>query len=222
MANPAPNPLPLAGVPVLDGQNNLTLPWRRALQQVGQNATGGITQLTGDVTAGPGGGSQIARLSPTGVVPGPYTNASISVSADGRLTHAENGSGAQTSDLDPLSLAAISLLDGAFTVDAAYVLAKPRTFTYTGDATGGPTSFNGSANVSTALTLANTAVTPGTYGDATHVAQFTVDAKGRLTFAQDVAISGGGGSSWIPMVDGAEPPAFISDGAGHLVLVAYP
>lgn len=40
--------------------------------------------------------------------------------------------------------------------------------------------------------LADTAVTPGTYGDATHVGQFAVDAKGRITAAADVAISGGG------------------------------
>lgn len=29
-------------------------------------------------------------------------------------------------------------------------------------------------------------------------------------------------STWIPLVDGAEPPGFITDGAGHLILVAYP
>lgn len=33
----------------------------------------------------------------------------------------------------------------------------------------------------------------GTYGDSTHVAQITVDAKGRITAASDVAVSGGGG-----------------------------
>ncbi|MFN8210522.1 MAG: hypothetical protein U0T33_06100 [Bacteroidales bacterium] len=40
------------------------------------------------------------------------------------------------------------------------------------------------------LTLANTLVTPATYGNATHVGQFTVDSKGRLTFAGDVLITG--------------------------------
>lgn len=29
-------------------------------------------------------------------------------------------------------------------------------------------------------------------------------------------------SQWIPLVDGSEPPVLVSDGAGHLVLVAYP
>jgi hypothetical protein len=35
-------------------------------------------------------------------------------------------------------------------------------------------------------------------------------------------IAGSGGGSWIPLVDGAEPPSLVSDGAGHLILVAYP
>jgi hypothetical protein len=38
--------------------------------------------------------------------------------------------------------------------------------------------------------LVATTVVPGTYGDATHVGQFTVDGKGRLTFAQNVVITG--------------------------------
>lgn len=45
---------------------------------------------------------------------------------------------------------------------------------------------------SAVATLANTAVTPSTYGDATHVGQFTVDHKGRLTAASNVAITGSG------------------------------
>jgi hypothetical protein len=38
--------------------------------------------------------------------------------------------------------------------------------------------------------LALTSVVPGQYGDVTHVGQFTVDAKGRLTQAANVTISG--------------------------------
>lgn len=41
------------------------------------------------------------------------------------------------------------------------------------------------------VALISTAVTPGTYGDSTHVARFTVDDNGRLTDAQNVAVSGG-------------------------------
>ncbi len=39
-------------------------------------------------------------------------------------------------------------------------------------------------------TLVTTAVSPASYGDATHVATFTVDSKGRLTAAASVAITG--------------------------------
>lgn len=43
------------------------------------------------------------------------------------------------------------------------------------------------------LTLANTAVTPASYGDATHIPTFTVDSKGRLTAASSVTFSA---SAW--------------------------
>lgn len=39
------------------------------------------------------------------------------------------------------------------------------------------------------VSLANTAVVPGTYGNATNVAQFTVDQQGRLTAASNVLIT---------------------------------
>jgi hypothetical protein len=53
------------------------------------------------------------------------------------------------------------------------------------------TGLDGGGNLAANVTidLANTAVTPDTYGDATNVAQFTVDAQGRLTAAANVAIS---------------------------------
>lgn len=56
----------------------------------------------------------------------------------------------------------------------------------TGDVTAGP----GSGSV--AATLATSGVVAATYGDATHVAQVTVDAKGRVTGAANVAITTGG------------------------------
>lgn len=59
-----------------------------------------------------------------------------------------------------------------------------QTISITGDVTA-----PGSAGVLTA-TLP-TVGTPGTYGDATHVPQFTTDAKGRVTAVTAVLISGG-------------------------------
>jgi hypothetical protein len=48
--------------------------------------------------------------------------------------------------------------------------------------TGGPITVNGT------ISLANTAVTAGVYGNATTVSQVTVDAQGRVTNAVSVAI----------------------------------
>jgi hypothetical protein len=48
------------------------------------------------------------------------------------------------------------------------------------------------ANGTWLLLGAATGVTAGTYGDATHVGQFTVDSVGRITFAQDIALAAGG------------------------------
>lgn len=61
---------------------------------------------------------------------------------------------------------------------------------------GAATQIRGSQIMSGTVTstqLSTTGVTGATYGNASNVGQFTVDAAGRITFAQNVAISGGGG-----------------------------
>lgn len=68
-----------------------------------------------------------------------------------------------------------------------------RTLSYTGDATGSM-SVNGSANVSTALTLANSGVTAGSYGSGTAIPVLTIDAKGRVTAASTSAVTIGDGA----------------------------
>ena len=79
---------------------------------------------------------------------------------------------------------------GALTglASSATQLATGRTIAITGDLTYTSGSFNGTGNVTGTGTLANTAVTPGTYGSSTEVATFTVDSKGRLTAAGTASV----------------------------------
>lgn len=57
-------------------------------------------------------------------------------------------------------------------------------------------ALDGGGNLSSDITIdhGNSSVTPGTYGDSTHVPQLTVDAQGHITNVSPVAISGGGGA----------------------------
>lgn len=67
-------------------------------------------------------------------------------------------------------------------VETADKLTVPRNISITGDGTGSA-SFDGSADASIALTLANSGVSAGTY------TKVTVDAKGRVTTGANVAIA---------------------------------
>jgi hypothetical protein len=74
------------------------------------------------------------------------------------------------------------------TANAANILSTARTIAASGDATWS-VSFDGSANVTSALTLANTGVTATTYGTSTAVPTIAVDSKGRITSASNTNIT---------------------------------
>ena len=144
--------------------------------------SGGIT-LTGILNPA-NGGTGVA--SPTGYL---YGNGAGAASASttipttnlsGTITNAQLANSAITINSTPVSLG------GTITVTAS--LANPLTI---GTGLSG-TSFNGSAPVT--IAISNTAVSAGSYGSATQVGTFTVNAQGQLTAAGNTTVTPAVGS----------------------------
>jgi hypothetical protein len=76
----------------------------------------------------------------------------------------------------------------------ATVLATGRTISITGDLAYTSPIFNGSANITAAGTLATVNANVGTFGSATQVPVFTVNAKGLVTGVTNTLITGGIGT----------------------------
>lgn len=114
-------------------------------------------------------------------------------------------------------------LDKTGTAVAAVKLATARTLALTGDGSAS-LSFDGTKNVSGALTLAASGVTAGSYGGASTIATFTVDAKGRLTTAGTVAVGNAATATKLAaprsfsISGGATAAAVNFDGSGNVIL----
>src|SRR6056300_1359338 len=80
------------------------------------------------------------------------------------------------------------IIGNADTATTAAAWTTARDFGLAGDATGNVT-IDGSENETLTVTLSNSGVTATTYGDTANIPQFTVDAKGRITSASNVAVS---------------------------------
>lgn len=63
----------------------------------------------------------------------------------------------------------------------------------------------GTLDADVTVDLEDTAVAPGTYGDATHSARLTIDQQGRVTAASQVPIAGGGGGGGTPVIRSFTP-----------------
>lgn len=72
---------------------------------------GGIDELTGDVTAGPGFGAQVATLAIVNLDPGSFTSANITVNDKGLVTEATNGTGGAPLTVDDGSTTVTSVIE---------------------------------------------------------------------------------------------------------------
>lgn len=171
----------------------------------------GITQLTGDVTAGPGNGSQVATLATVNSNVGSFTYTSLTVNAKGLITAASSGTAPVTSvsgtagDISStggttpvLDLINTAVTPGSYTNTSLTVDAKGR-LTAASSGASQVTSVSGTTNQITStggttpvLAIANPVTFPGamTAGGALAMAANKITGLADGTTATDAAAFG--------------------------------
>jgi hypothetical protein len=161
---------------------NLTIDSAGGTTTIDDNLTvSGTSTLNGNVIFGDATTDTVSFTSRVGTGITPSTNALSSTDANGkdlggnlnnwRKVYAKEFVGAITGN-----------------ADTATKLQTPRSIAATNDITWSVV-FDGSTNVSSGATLADSGVTAGTYGSSTQVGIVTVDSKGRITSASNIPIA---------------------------------
>jgi hypothetical protein len=159
-----------------------------------------ISAGTGMSVTNPDGPTVLVSLSPTSVIPGTYTNTSLTVNSTGQLTAASSGSTPTIFEIDAGQGITITDATGpTATVSLTNTSVSPSSYTYmsgTVNSTGQLTAASSGVNpilgvtggtgitVSTSMevaniSLTNTAVTPSSYTNT----NLTVNAQGQITAA---------------------------------------
>ena len=181
----------------IDAQGRITNAANVTISIPGMGTVTNVATGTG-LTGGPITTTGTISLANTTVTAGSYGNAStvavLTVNAQGQLTAASNSaiaigvaavSGAVPNTVNVIAgtnLTGGGALTGNVTINNPYNGTVTNVATGTG-LTGGPITSTGT------VSLANTAVTAGSYGNASTVGSFTVDAQGRLTSASNSSIA---------------------------------
>jgi hypothetical protein len=146
-------------------------------------------------TASAGGGTTYTAGTGIGIVSGVISNTGdTNVSDD--ITNATSAAGDLSGTFPSLTVAKIRGVNVSATAPVLGQVLKYNSLTSSWepglDNNTIYSSGTGLTLTGTIFSLANTAVTAGTYGSSTNVPQITVDAQGRVTAVTNVAVTGGG------------------------------